>query len=194
MQHYVPMQRDSKRSGVFWGEMTPCDHLVQFYQDDGVLIDSLEGFVGGGISAGDGVIVIATPAHLAALERRLTSQGYNVAAAIAKGQYITLDAEEALSMFMRNGWPDDALFESLIESLIERAQIGGRNIRAFGEMVAILWAQGNNGATVRLEHLWNKLCQLNTFSLFCAYPKSGFTQDASLSIKEICDAHSRYVP
>ena len=29
------------------------------------------------------------------------------------------------------------------------------------------------------------------FSLFCAYAKSGFTQNAEESIREICDAHSR---
>ena len=27
--------------------------------------------------------------------------------------------------------------------------------RAFGEMVALLWAKRHIGATVRLEHLWN---------------------------------------
>jgi hypothetical protein len=74
-----------------------------------------------------------------------------------------------------------------------RARQNEGRVRAFGEMVAVLWANGHNGATVRLEHLWHAFCQSEAFSLFCAYPKSGFTQDASTSIKEICATHSKVI-
>jgi hypothetical protein len=66
-------------------------------------------------------------------------------------------------------------------------------VRAFGEMVAILWQQGHNGATVQLENLWNQLHGKNDFSLFCAYPKIGFTQNAAESIQKICACHSRVI-
>jgi hypothetical protein len=66
-------------------------------------------------------------------------------------------------------------------------------VRAFGEMVALLWAQGHCGATVRLEYLWSRFCDQQGFSLLCAYPKSGFTSDAADSIRQICDAHSHVV-
>lgn len=183
-----------KTHEVFWGELTPCDHLVQIYQNDESLIDALEGFTAKGLSAGDAVIIIATPAHRASLQLRLEDQGFNIAAAAATDQYIALDADKTLAQFMHNDWPDDELFQNLIEKLLARAQAGGRRVRAFGEMVAILWAQGNNGATVRLEHLWSRLCHDKTFPLFCAYPRSGFTQCTSVSIKEIFDAHSRLIP
>lgn len=58
-------------SDVFWAEVAPCDHLVQLYEDDDVFLDSLEGFVSGGIRRGDASVVIATPAHRKGLERRL---------------------------------------------------------------------------------------------------------------------------
>jgi ribosomal protein L15 len=60
-------------------------------------------------------------------------------------------------------------------------------------MVAMLWGQGHNGATVRLEHLWHELCREEAFSLFCAYPRSGFTKDVEASIQEICSAHSKVI-
>jgi hypothetical protein len=66
-------------------------------------------------------------------------------------------------------------------------------MRAFGEMVAVLWAQGHMGATHRLEQLWEKICQKEGLSLFCAYPKSEFTQNPEASMKEICEAHSRVI-
>jgi hypothetical protein len=179
---------------VFWGEISPCEHLVQIYQDEGVFLDSLERFVAGGIAAGDGVVVIATPQHLTSLSERLTARNIDVAAAIHNDQYLALDAEETLSKFMVMGWPDEDFFKAFVTDILKRAKGNNRRVRAFGEMVALLWARGNTGAPVHLEHLWHRLCQEQSFSLFCAYPKIGFTRDVSASIKEICDAHSRVIP
>jgi hypothetical protein len=179
---------------VFWGEIAPCEHLVQIYDEERVFLDSLEGFVAGGLDAGDGIVVIATPVHRRALADRLNARGLDVDAACAKDQYIALDAVDTLSKFMVNGWPDDDRFKSLVTQLLSRAGQEGRRVRAFGEMVAVLWQQRHHGATVRLEHLWHRFCREETFSLLCAYPKSGFTRDATASIQEICDAHSRVVP
>jgi len=182
-----------KTTDVFWGEISPCEHLIQIYENDGVFMDRLEGFIGGGLRAGDGVIVIATAPHLNTLERRLEANGLDVAAC-SEDQYIPLAADEVLAGFMVRGWPDDALFTNVVSELIARASAHGRRVRAFGEMVAILWARGDQGATVRLEHLWHRLCQTEAFSLFCAYPKVGFTRNASESISELCAAHSKVIP
>ncbi|HVT39058.1 MAG TPA: MEDS domain-containing protein [Gemmatimonadaceae bacterium] len=176
---------------VFWGELAPCQHLVEFYDHDQVFLDSLEGFASGGIRAGEAVIVIATEPHRRALEDRLAARGIDVELARSRQQYIDLDAEATLATFMSNGWPDDDLFMQAITRLLIRAGAPARPVRAFGEMVALLWARGDNAATIRLEHLWHTLCLARGFSLFCAYPKSGFTEDASASMREICATHSK---
>jgi len=176
---------------VFWGELSPCQHLVQIYERDAVFLDSLEGFVSGGLRADEAIIVIATPEHRRALEDRLANRGIGLTLARKQGRYIDLDAEETLSAFMVSGWPDPDLFSEVVTGLITRASASGRPVRAFGEMVALLWGRGDSGATIRLEHLWNTLCLAQGFTLFCAYPRSGFTQDASASIREICETHSQ---
>jgi hypothetical protein len=182
------------KANVFWGEIAPCDHVVQIYDTDGVFLDALAGFVGGGINANDVCIVIATPAHLSALEERLTSYGISITGLIADDRYIPLNAEELLSAFIVDGWPDEAAFNSTVSSLLQRARgFSNRKVRAFGEMVAILWAQGNIGATVNLEHLWNKFVTNESFCLFCAYPKAGFTDDIADSMRHICLAHSKMI-
>src|SRR5262245_8287457 len=96
---------DTKRSRpeIFWGEIAACEHLVQIYQDEGVFMDSLEGFVAGGLKRGDGVIVIATAAHRTALEERLRERGISLLIARASDQYIPLDAEEVLTKFLVRG-------------------------------------------------------------------------------------------
>ncbi len=112
---------------------------------------------------------------------------------MVEGRYIAMSAETALARFMVNQWPDDQLFANFVTELIARAQQNGRRVRAFGEMVALLWARGDAAATVRLEHLWNQICRSHNFPLLCAYPKTGCTEDASESIRNICAAHTRVI-
>jgi len=178
---------------VFWGEIAPCDHLVQFYDNDKVFLDTLEGFAGCGFLSGDSVIVIATRDHLVNLNERLKAQAFDIDALIESDRYFPLDASEALSKFMVNNWPDATLFDKYISQLITRATKDNRKVRAFGEMVAVLWQQGHGGATVRLEHLWCRLHDQKQFSLYCAYPKNGFTQSAIDSIDTICKSHSKII-
>jgi hypothetical protein len=150
--------------------------------------------VAGGLLAGDAALVIATEGHRTALEQRLRESGVDIEAALARDQYLALDADESLSRFMVGDWPDDVLFKKFVGDLLGRLRRNGRRVRAFGEMVATLWAQGRCGATVRLELLWHEVCNEEAFSLFCAYPRIGFTQDAAASIEQICAAHSGVVP
>jgi len=178
---------------VFWGEVAPSEHVVQFYENDKVFLNSLEGFIGSGILTGDSVIIIATPEHLSAIENRLSNQGFDMDKLAYTKQYIALEASEMLSLFMVNDWPDEVLFNQLITSLFKRVHQKNRKVRAFGEMVALLWGQGLNGATVQLENLWNKLHHHKDFTLFCAYPKIGLTDDINSSLEKICCEHSKII-
>lgn len=188
----LPGWQQSK-ADIFWGEIAPCDHVLQIYENDDIFLDALAGFVGGGINAGECCIVIATDVHLRALEARLTEYGIHTHNLISENRYMPINAEEMLSKFIVNGWPDESLFNKTVSEVITKGTYNNRRIRAFGEMVAILWAQGHNGATVHLEHLWNKYCEKQSFCLFCAYPRSGFTEDINISIMHICGSHSKMI-
>jgi hypothetical protein len=137
--------------------------------------------------------MIATEKHLSALEERLSSYGIHVDSLISNDQYIPLFAEEALEEFMVNGWPDEKKFNKFVSLLLKRARKHNRPVRAFGEMVAVLWAEGNSGATVQLEHLWERFCESENFCLFCAYPKTGATQDILESLHNICCSHTKMI-
>ena len=184
---------DDRNHGIFWGEIAPCQHFVQLYELEGAFLDTLEAFVAAGLAGGEGVPVIATASHLGTLDMRLRARGIDVDAAVCEDRYIPLDAADTLGHFMNKGWPDEQRFRDVVGRIVSRARNGGRRVRAFGEMVAIMWARGEHGATVHLEHLWHQLCRAHDFSLLCADPKSGFTQDTRESMREICEAHSASV-
>jgi hypothetical protein len=184
---------DSRHARVFWGEIAPCQHFAQFYLDNAALLDTLTGYVGAGLNSGETAIVIATPEHLRILRLGLASFGVDLDRSICEDRFVTLDAATALTSFMVEDMPDEGLFNSFVDGLMRRATLNGPRVRVFGEMVALLWADGLAQATVQLETLWQQYCERHSFSLFCAYPRAGFTKDASESLAEILALHAHVV-
>lgn len=174
-------------------------HTVQFYEDDSALIDDLVRFIGSPLLAGSSALVIATKAHRDSLFEHLRSRGFDPAFAIRQGRFLALDAAETLAKFMIDGLPDPARFTALMDSLLTQLQFAATEnhspIAAFGEMVALLWAQGKQDAALELEQHWNRLAQTQALHLHCAYPLSLFSnQTDAESIQAICSEHSRVIP
>ena len=178
-----------------WTESRDTEHVVQLYETDAVLLDALADFIGTAIRAGDAGIVIATPAHRDGLDERLRARKLDVAAARSDGRYVPLDAAETLSRFMADGAPDRARFAEAVGEIVAHAAAGGRRVSAFGEMVALLAADGNLDAALRVERLWNDLRQIHDFSLLCAYPMDRLGGETLAGfVDSACAAHSRVIP
>lgn len=178
-----------------WSEMGEVEHFVQFYEDDAFLIDSVGEFIGSGLGGGHGALVLSTATHNSMLEQRLNRQGINLEKVKSSGQFIMLDASEALSQFMVNGLPDAGRFHATIGTAVAQLSKKRGKLRAFGEMVALLWADGNRDGALRLEQLWNELAKAHSFSLLCAYPMRNFQkQDHAEAFLHICDQHTRVIP
>ena len=185
----------SVRTDTFWGELRPSEHSVQIYGSETVFMDALEGYASAGLRRLEGVILISTAPHLHELEKRLRANWIDLDRARWEGRYVALLAHEVLSRFMVDGMPDESLFNSVVGTILERAR--GRDerpVRAFGEMVALLWQEGNWAGAMALEGLWNKSQAVAKFPLFCAYPRECFKDEWSTSIRLVCAAHSRIVP
>jgi PAS domain S-box-containing protein len=182
-----------------WDGLDSQAHAVQFYAEDASLLDGLGRFIGSVIGAGDAAVVIATKAHRDGLAQRLQASGLDVAVAQKRGRFVALDAAETLSKFMVNGWPDATRFAELLGPIVSRAKAASRGeqsrVAAFGEMVALLWAEGKPEAALRLEQLWNELSKTHSFYLRCAYPMSGFYREGhGEPLLKICAEHSSVIP
>jgi MEDS: MEthanogen/methylotroph, DcmR Sensory domain len=175
-------------------EYLDVGHVVQFYGHDQELADRVADYLRGALDGGGVAIVIATPAHRRAFEARLTAAGIGVAGAIQGGAYLALDASETLRAFMPAGRLDADAFERVIGGLIAQAAQGGRPVRAYGEMVAVLWDAGLVEAALQLEQMWDSLGRRRSFSLFCGYPVDSVTRDGQLdAFAEVCRLHREVI-
>ena len=170
-------------------------HLVQFYEAEAVLLDTVTAFLADALRAGGAGLVLATEAHRRGLEVRLQATGLDPAGAARDGRYTALDAAETLARFMVDGLPDPETFNRVIGGIVAPAAQGGRRVHIFGEMVALLVAEGNQAAACRLERLWNGLQQRFPSVLLCAYPMASVGVEALAgAFREICAEHSHVIP
>ena len=177
------------------GESMNDGHLVQYYEKEDFLCDRIADFMSEGLRGGAAAVLIATRAHSDGVESRFRGKGVDLPQLKATGRYHALDAQETLSRFMVNGRPDPQRFATTIGPVIRAARGGDRRVLAFGEMVALLWAQGNRDAALRLEELWNDLARTETFALLCAYPIQHFDDAGhAKAFADINAAHTWVTP
>jgi PAS domain S-box-containing protein len=182
-----------------WFEREQRSHVVQFYAEDAPLLDALGRFIGTALWAGDAAIVIATKTHRDGLLQRLKARDLDVESAVEDGRFVSLDAAKTLSKTLVAGFPDAERFEEIIGDFVRqaRASVPGdqRRVVAFGEMVALLWAEGKAEAAIEMEKLWNQLAQKHAFSLRCAYPMKEFAKGSQRDLfVKVCAEHSGVIP
>jgi PAS domain S-box-containing protein len=173
------------------------EHRVQFYEDHAYLCERVAEFACAGLGAGDPVVLIATQDHQRAFREHLSRRSFDVARAISAGDLVLLDAGATLLKFMRGDAPDPALFKKHVGSIVRtaRASHAERPVRAYGEMVDLLWKQGNTRAAIQLEELWNELATVEQFSLLCGYALDNFSSaEHAAGFQHVCNLHSHVEP
>ncbi len=177
------------------GEALPHYHDVQFYSDDGFLLNTYARFIAAAHKAGRAAIVAVTESHRDGLVPILKTQGVDVVAATQQGTYIQLDVDKMLSTFMVNGMPDSARFFEIANSLIEVAAKAARQqhrgVVACGDGAAVLWAKDKAEAAIRLEQLWDEVGKTFGVDILCGYSLSSFHgEQVEHVFRSICAEHS----
>ncbi len=173
-------------------------HVVQLYDaNEHTLGANVVSHLSGGLAAGGGAIVIATPGHTATFLQEIGRSGIDTEAAIRSGLLVTADAKTTLARIMMGGHPDAERFDRVVGAIVREAAhtAGQRGVRAYGEMVGLLWQAKQFPAAIRLEQLWNKLQNTSVFDLFCAYPIDIFDKNFDIGVMDalLC-AHTHLLP
>src|SRR6266446_8267470 len=145
-------------------------HFAQLHSDPQTLTDAVTLYLQTGLRRGNGVVVIASPAHTELFFKRLREDDLDPGVFLKTGQLELHDAELTLRKFMRNDEPDWQDFRHAMASVFDRVGAFGRGTtQAYSEMTNLLWQNGNHQAAIGLEEYWNELGRLYPFSLFCSY-------------------------
>jgi hypothetical protein len=171
-------------------------HAVQFYEDEAFLFDTAARFVNAGLKAGEPALVVTTKAHRRGIVQRLDRELLEQAQ--RSGRLSFVDARHLLSTLMIGGLPDPVRFRGSMERVLGQLSAGSPpqlRVRIFGEMVDLLWKDGNVEGALALERLWNEAGSRHSFSLLCAYAMSNFGRECDTApFTDVCDGHSHVLP
>ena len=173
-------------------------HAVKFYDDEPSLGRTVAEFLAPGLLERLPAIVIATPDHRTLIARELGARGVNVRQLEQDGDLQILDADETLARFMVGTNPDPVRFHATVDELITRACKNRLPcpVRAYGEMVDVLWKRANPEGAIRLEMLWNRVATQAQFSLLCGYAVGNFYKQVATgpTFKTVCEQHNHVFP
>jgi len=182
---------------TFLESAPPAGHGVQVYGELDELAVSVGRFLDAGFRSGEPALLIATAGHRQAFCGELERRGWKLDELQKQGLLTDLDADETLAALMEGELPSAYRFEQVIGAAAEEvaSRFPERTIRAFGEMVDLLFQRGDEPAAIALEELWNGLLEKRRVALLCAYELDVFNHDAQTSVlPEIIRTHTHTRP
>lgn len=169
----------------------PRDHIVQFYDGDADLVRHATDFLVDSLACGSAAVAVATRTHLAAFRQSLQANGVDVARAQLSGHLVLLDAADVLAELKRHDRLDDQAFERVVGGIVRAAGPDRRRVHVYGEVVALLWEQGDVAGAMEVESRWNALGRSLSFSLMCGYPvESVRGTEYTAARADLCLAHT----
>ena len=166
-------------------------HAMQFGINDHPFLDKLSSLLAA-TRRGDVAVLVATDATRTEVAQRLLASGYDIAQAAARGQYISLDASEALSEIMVGGRVDARRVAAIVDNLERsRLAVSASSVTVIGEMAPSLCRGGNPEAALQLERVWDDLTRRLPFLTVCFYSTECFGErEDSALFPGICAPHS----
>jgi hypothetical protein len=167
------------------------EHAVEFYDDLDELATRVGTYLAAALEAGGVALVVAEESHRNAFAAWLGGAGVDIRSADSEHRLVLRDAAGSLAQFMVDGRPDPDRFDAVIGGAVRAAVATGRPVSVYGEMVAVLWRDGNVNAAIELEGLWNDLARHVPFSLLCSYPCEDVDgRGGAAGLAQVCHLHS----
>ena len=175
----------------------PSGHIVQLYQDADFYCEAISHFAAEGLVRGESIIIVATGPNWANISRRLEGKGFDTSELFRRGQLTLLDADATLPKFMAGNMPDGEIFKPLAKEAIAKARSGGKysRVRWWGEMVNVLYVNGNLRGSNRLEEFFDEVGHEESVPMFCSFLMDKFDPKIyEEAFGNICRTHSHVIP
>jgi hypothetical protein len=159
-------------------------HVVQLHNASAqALTTNVVSYIADALKQGGGALVIATSSHRESFIQGVARTGVDTDDLTRCGRLLTFDADATLARIMVGGHPDGERFDRIVGTAIRdvKKASGEQRVRAYGEMVGLLWRAKQFPAAIRLEQLWNRARATISFDLFCAYPIDVFERNSTLA-------------
>jgi DNA-binding NarL/FixJ family response regulator len=153
-------------------------HGMHVCGDSESINSGLATFFDEALRRGDAACVIATEAVRDGLARRLDALGWAMDSSFGHPRYRSVDADDALNRFMRNGLPDTTALSDIAAELDEYRRLAtngaGSRLTIFGTMAGILCERGNVEGAMALETAWSTVTEHLPFFTVCGYAAGCF--------------------
>lgn len=172
-------------------------HIVQLYQDEDFHGEAISHFAAEGIARGESIILVATKPHWKNISRRLKSKGLDSDELFRRGQLTLLDADATLAKFMAGNDPDGSIFKPFAKQTIAKARAAGSypRVRWWGEMVNVLYVNGNSRGSHRLEQFFDEVAHEESIAIFCSFLMDKFDPRIyEEAFGNLCRTHSHVIP
>lgn len=166
-------------------------HDVQIYSERNELAATVADFLTEGLERGDGCLVLATAENVRAFAFELAARGFDLDALQAERRLALADAERTVEEICSGTEPSAASLEAVVARLTGELDAPSGRIRAYGELVDVLWRHGARAESERLEEYWNRLLERRRIDLLCGYHADDpFARDLYLDlVPRVCRTH-----
>jgi hypothetical protein len=172
-------------------------HIVQLYQDEDFYGEAVSHFAAEGLVRGESIILVATQPNWKNISARLRAKGLDLEELFRQGQLTLLDAQATLPKFMAGNLPDGGVFKPLAKQTIAKARAGGKfpRVRWWGEMVNVLYVEGNKQGSHRLEEFFDEVAHEESIAIFCSFLMDKFDPKVyDEAFGNVCSTHSHVIP
>ncbi len=168
-------------------------HIIRICPNIMRQAEILTSYINEGLLNNEGVIVVARPSLRKIVLSKLDGLGFDSQAIRNQGQVKFFDAEFLLTNILIDGVIEEQPFLNLIGIPVEDAQSKFGKVRAFGEMVDILWQRDHHDMAMQLEDLWEDLCAKQNLQFLCTYLLDNFDPYNYDSALEKIYKHPKYL-
>ncbi len=163
------------------------EHSVLFFEEHAEMLRRVVSFVRDGLRNRDFVCLALRPQT-----RKSVSDALPVgllADAESEGRLLLLDPYASLDLLISGGEVDAVAFETHVADTLRGAKERFGEVRAYGEIVNILWSRGDVTAALNFERAWSELHEEFAFAALCAYPLSR-APESSGHFAALCELHT----